>query len=221
MTRAVLLDVDGTLVDSNYQHVLAWQRAFREHGVVPGNWRIHRHIGMGGDHVVPALAGDDVERRSGDDLRAAWRRHVDPMLDDVAAVEGAHELLVALKERGATVVLASSGPAEHVERWLDLLGARDVADAWTTADDADATKPEPDLFAIAMARAGASDTGDVLAVGDSSWDCEAARRLGIRCVALRTGGFSPEDLQAAGAEKVYDDLPALAAHLDRLLSPAR
>ena len=215
---AALLDVDGTLVDSNYQHVLAWQRAFREHGVVPGNWRIHRHIGMGGDNLVPALAGDDVEKSAGDEIRAAWRRHVEPMLDDVAAVQGAHELLQALEDRGATIVLASSGPAEHVERWLDLLDARSLADAWTTADDADETKPAPDLFAIAMRKV---DAGQAVAVGDSTWDCEAAGRLGIASYALRTGGFSPEELSAAGARTVYDDLPALASDLGRVLSRPR
>lgn len=213
---AALLDVDGTLVDSNYQHVLAWHRAFTEHGVVPGNWRIHRSIGMGGDQVVPSLAGDYVEKDRGDAVRDAWRRHVDPMLDEVSEVHGARELLVALKARGAAVVLASSGPAAHVERWLDLLDARDVADAWTTAEDAEATKPAPDLFAVAMAKAGAQRA---VVVGDSTWDCEAARRLGLVSYALRTGGFSAEELRAAGATEVYDDLPALAADLDRVLAP--
>jgi HAD superfamily hydrolase (TIGR01549 family) len=213
-TPAVLLDVDGTLVDSTYQHVLAWHRAFAEHGLVPGNWRIHRHIGMGGDKLVPALVGDDADQRHGDDLRAAWRRHVDPMLDEVAAVTGARDLLVALKEHGATVVLASSGPGEHVDRWLDLLDARELADAWTTADDAEESKPAPDLFEIARDRADATDT---IAVGDATWDAEAAGRLGITSYALRTGGFSVEELRAAGAQQVYDDLPALTADLGRVL----
>ncbi len=214
MPVSVLLDVDGTLVDSNYQHVLAWQRAFAEHDLVPGNWRIHRHLGMGGDKLVPALAGEDVERRHGDDLRAAWQRHVDPMLDDVAPVNGARELIVALKEHGAVVVLASSGPAEHVDRWLDLLVARDLLDDWTTADDAEESKPAPDLFGVARDRAGA---GPAIAVGDATWDCEAAARLGVPSYGLRTGGFSVEELRAAGAQKVYDDLPSLTDDLDRLL----
>jgi phosphoglycolate phosphatase-like HAD superfamily hydrolase len=212
---SVLLDVDGTLVDSNYQHVLAWQRAFAEHGLVPGNWRIHRHIGMGGDKLVPELVGDDVERRIGDELRAGWRRHIEPMLDEVAPVTGARELLVALTERDATVVLASSGPAEHVERWVDLLDARDLVDGRTTSDDAEESKPAPDLFAIARDRAG---SGPAVAVGDATWDCEAAERLGVPSYGLRTGGFSVEELRAAGAQEVYDDLPSLTADLDRVLS---
>ena len=214
MVTGALLDVDGTLVDSTYQHVLAWQRAFAEHDIVPGNWRIHRHIGMGGDKLVPALAGDEVEATYGDSLRDAWRGHVEPMLDDITAVAGARELLVALKDRGAVVVLASSGPKDHVERWLDLLDARDLADDWTTADDAEESKPAPDLFGIARDRAG---TDAVVAVGDATWDAEAAGRLGIPAVALRTGGFSVEELRSAGAEQVYDDLPALTADLARVL----
>ena len=164
MSVSVLLDVDGTLVDSNYQHVLAWQRAFAEYDLVPGNWRIHRHIGMGGDKLVPALVGDEVEQRHGDALRAAWREHVEPLLDEIRPVTGARELLVALKERGAVVVLASSGLAEHVERWLDLLDARDLADEWTTSDDAEESKPDPELFAIAKDRAG---SGPAVAIGDA------------------------------------------------------
>jgi beta-phosphoglucomutase-like phosphatase (HAD superfamily) len=214
MSVSVLLDVDGTLVDSNYQHVLAWQRAFAEHDLVPGNWRIHRHLGMGGDKLVPALGGEEVERHHGDALRAAWRRHVEPLLDDVAPVTGARELLVALKELGAAVVLASSGPAEHVDRWLDLLQAREVADSWTSSDDAEESKPAPDLFGIARDRAG---SGPAVAIGDATWDCEAADRLGIPSYALRTGGFAVDELRAAGARQVYDDLPALTADLDRVL----
>jgi len=200
---AVLLDVDGTLVDSNYQHVIAWQRAFREHGYVPGSWRIHRHIGMGGDHLVPALLGEDVDTRLGDDLRATWEEQVEPLLDDVTPVDGARDLLVALREQGADVVLASSGKAEHLDRWLDLLGARGLVDAVTTSADAERTKPAPDVFAVAMHKVGA--TGAV-ALGDSTWDCEAAGRLGIACYALTTGGFSAAELRHSGAAAVHDDL---------------
>jgi phosphoglycolate phosphatase-like HAD superfamily hydrolase len=199
----VLLDVDGTLVDSNYQHVIAWQRAFREHGFVPGTWRIHRHIGMGGDHLVPALVGEDADRQVGDDLREAWGKHVEPLLDDVTPIDGARELLVALRDQGATVVLASSGKAGHLERWIELLDAHDLAQAVTTSEDAERTKPDPDVFAIAMQKVGA--TGAV-ALGDSTWDCEAAWRLGIPCYALVTGGFSASELRHSGAAGVWGNL---------------
>jgi phosphoglycolate phosphatase-like HAD superfamily hydrolase len=201
----VLLDVDGTLVDSNYQHVIAWQRALRDHGLVPGAWRIHRHIGMGGDQLVPALVGQDVDDEIGDEIRDGWEQHVRPLLDDVTPVDGARELVHALTGAGAAVVLASSGKAEHLERWLDLLDLRGQVDAVTTSADAERTKPHPDVFRVAMERvdAGAEDT---VALGDSTWDCEAAGRIGVRCYGLVTGGFSEAELQDAGAAGVLADL---------------
>jgi HAD superfamily hydrolase (TIGR01509 family) len=212
--RTVLLDVDGTLVDSNYQHVLAWQRAFRDHGHVPGAWRIHRHIGMGGDQLVPALVGEDVEREQGDDIRAAWEHHVTPLLDDVTAVEGATELATELGAVGVAVVLASSGKAEHLDRWLDLLGLRGKVDGVTTSDDAERTKPHPDVFAVAMEQVGSAPE-DCVALGDSTWDCEAAGRIDVPCFALVTGGFSEAELRASGAVAVATDLREAAAELGR------
>jgi phosphoglycolate phosphatase len=209
----VIADVDGTLVDSNYQNVLAWYRAFRGCGVTVPMWRVHRAVGMGGDQLVAAVAGDDVEREHGDDVRAAWAEIFGPMLDEVAPLEGARDLLVAVKEQGHQLVLASSGRPDHVEHYLDLLRARDIADAWTSSQDVEQTKPAPDLLAVAMEKV----TGQcAVALGDSVWDCQAARKLELPSVGLRTGGFGVEELAAAGASKVYDDLPALCAELDRL-----
>jgi HAD superfamily hydrolase (TIGR01549 family) len=205
-TDCVLLDVDGTLVDSNYHHVLAWQRAFRGYGRTTAGWRIHRHLGMGGDQLVPALAGEDFEREHGDDVRAAWRKAFDELIDDVVPIDGATELIRALKDSGLPVVLASSAPAEHVERYVDLLESRHVLDAWTSADDVDTTKPEPDLLAVARDRVGGRHP---VTVGDSTWDCEAARRLGAPALALRTGGFSTDELLAAGASRAFKSLPEL------------
>jgi HAD superfamily hydrolase (TIGR01549 family) len=205
-TDCILLDVDGTLVDSNYQHVVAWQRAFAGLGQAAAAWRIHRHIGMGGDQLVPAVAGQDFEDQHGDDVRAAWRAEFDKLIDDVLPADGATELVRALKDRGLAVVLASSGAAEHVEHYVDLLDVRDAVDAWTTSDDVDATKPEPDLLAVARDRVGGRDP---ITVGDSTWDCEAARRLGIVALGVRTGGFSADELLRAGAQQVFDSLPEL------------
>jgi HAD superfamily hydrolase (TIGR01549 family) len=202
----VLLDVDGTLVDSNYQHVLAWQRAFRSEGVTLAAWRVHRHIGMGGDQIVPALTSQEFDDRRGDAVRAAWRESFDEMLTGVSAVDGATELLRALKDAGATLVLASSGAKEHVEHYVDLLEAHQLADAWTTSDDVETTKPEPDLLAVARDRVGGSRP---LTIGDSTWDCEAARRLHIPAMAVVTGGFSVDELLGAGAARVFDSLPEL------------
>jgi phosphoglycolate phosphatase-like HAD superfamily hydrolase len=203
---SVLLDVDGTLVDSNYQHALAWQRAFRSEGLTVAAWRIHRHIGMGGDQLVPALTSRSFEDSHGDAVRAAWRENFDDMIGDVLPVDGATELLSALVEAGAKVVLASSGAAEHVEHYIELLDARQVVDGWTTSDDVDTTKPEPDLLQVARDRVGGRHP---LTVGDSTWDCEAAHRFGITALAVRTGGFSDDELLDAGAARVFSSLPEL------------
>ena len=132
MPPAAILDVDGTLVDTNYQHVIAWYRAFKRHDIVLPLWRIHRHIGMGGDQVVGALAGEEVERVRGDDIRAAEKELYFELIDEVEPFEGARLLIERLKERGQAVVLASSAKAEEVDRYLDLLGARELADGWTS-----------------------------------------------------------------------------------------
>jgi HAD superfamily hydrolase (TIGR01549 family) len=202
----VLVDVDGTLVDSNYQHALAWFRAFRRVDITLPLWTIHRAIGMGGDQLVAHVTDDEVERKHGDELRAGWREEFDPMLPEIHPLPGAHDLLAGIKNSGLRLVLASSGPAEHVETFLDLVGGRDLADAWTSADDAERSKPAPDLLETALRKAG---EGRPVVVGDSTWDCAAAQRADLPAVAVRTGGFSPDELYEAGAENVVDTLDDL------------
>jgi HAD superfamily hydrolase (TIGR01509 family) len=208
---ATILDVDGTLVDTNYHHALAWYRAFRRHDIVLPVWRLHRQVGMGGDKYVAALAGEDVEKRLGDDLRDAWEEIFNEMIHEVAPLAGARELLVELKERGHTVVLASSSIQEHLDHFLDLLGARDLADGWTMKDDVEASKPEPDLVEAALAQAG---TRDAVMLGDTPWDVEAARKAGIETVCVRTGGFSEQELTDAGAVMVFESIEVLRRRLD-------
>lgn len=211
MADTAVLDVDGTLVDTNYQHALAWFRAFRRHGTDVPLWRLHRAIGMGGDRLVGEVAGDEAERRLGDSVRAAWVEEFDALIDEVAPLEGAHELLVELKERGFRLVLASSGRREHVEAFLDLVDARGLADAWTTAEDAERSKPAPDLVATALDKVGGTDA---VMVGDSVFDAHAAGRLGIPTLGIRTGGFSVSELLEAGALQVFDSLVSLRRSLD-------
>jgi len=151
---AVVLDVDGTLVDTNYQHALAWYRAFRRVGITLPVWRLHRAIGMGGDQLVAAVAGDDAEREHGDTLRAAWAEEFEPMLGEVAAFDRVRDLLRTIGDHGSKVVLASSGKPDHVDAYLDLFDGRELAGAWTTSEDVERTKPEPDLAAPALARFG-------------------------------------------------------------------
>jgi HAD superfamily hydrolase (TIGR01509 family) len=209
---AAILDIDGTLVDTNYHHTLAWQRALREHGVSVPAWRIHRHIGMGGDQLVAAVAGDELERRDGDAVREAEGERYAQLIGEVAPLPGARDLILALKERGHTVVLASSAKSDEVDVYLDLLGARDVVDGWTTSADVEATKPEPDLVLAALDKAGERD-GTVL-LGDSVWDFAAAGRAGIDAVGVLSGGFSEAELRDAGALAVYGSAADVLEHLD-------
>jgi HAD superfamily hydrolase (TIGR01549 family) len=211
MPPAALLDVDGTLVDTNYHHAIAWYRAFRQNDIVLPIWRIHRHIGMGGDQLVAALCDDETENEKGDDIRDAETTLYFELIDEVRPLAGARELMEDLKRRGHAIVLASSAKAEEVEHYLDLLDARELADDWTTSADVEATKPEPDLVRAAMDKAG---NGDAVMVGDTTWDCEAAKRAGVPTVAVLTGGFSDAELREAGAAAVFHSIEELRQTLD-------
>jgi HAD superfamily hydrolase (TIGR01549 family) len=211
MCAVAIVDVDGTLVDTNYQHALAWYRAFRAHGVVLQVWKIHRHIGMGGDHMVAALAGDDVERERGDAIRATEKERYQELIDEVEPMAGSKELIAALKRRGHAVVLASSAKAEEMEHYLELLDGTESIDAYTTSADVEATKPAPDLVETALAEVGG---GDAVMVGDSTFDCESAANAGVRTIAVLTGGFSEQELRDAGAIAVFRSVEELAQRLD-------
>src|SRR5436309_3179418 len=149
---AAILDLDGTLVDSNYLHALAWSRTFHAAGIDVPLWVLHRHVGMGGDQFVPAIAGERVEREQGDALREAWREQFLPLLDEVRPLPGAHDLLQTLHERGLTVALASSAPQEDLDHYLDLLDAHDLVETATTSADVEQTKPAPDLVGVVLDR---------------------------------------------------------------------
>ncbi|OMH23601.1 HAD family hydrolase [Tersicoccus phoenicis] len=211
MADTAIFDVDGTLVDTNYQHALAWYLAFRRFDITLPVWRLHRAIGMGGDQLVAHVAGDDVEQRHGDDVRSAWVEEFDDMIDSVAAFDGATELLAEVKKRGFRLVLASSGKQKHVDRFLDLIGGKDIADAWTTSEDAEASKPAPDLVQVALDKV---EGRDAVMVGDSTWDAVAAGKADIPTIAVRTGGFSVEELTRAGATTVVESLIELRDGLD-------
>ena len=142
MGRGVIFDIDGTLVDTNYQHALAWYMAFRQHDLHLPIWQIHRHIGMGGDQLVTAVAGEEAEAEHGDALRTAHDVQYLASIQTTSVFEGSRELLADLKERGWRIVLASSAKEQEVDHYLDLLEARELADGWTTSADVEATKPE-------------------------------------------------------------------------------
>jgi HAD superfamily hydrolase (TIGR01509 family) len=210
MPPVAILDVDGTLVETNYHHAIAWYRAFTQHDVELPVWRIHRSIGMGGDQMVAALAGDNVEEEKGDDIRTAEKALYMAMIHEVRPLPDAHKLLEALKERGHTVVLASSAKEDEIEHYIDLLDARELADDWTSSADVEQTKPNPDLVQTAMKKAGSDDA---VMIGDSVWDVEAAKRAGIETIAIRTGGFGVDELTEAGAACVFDSIHDLLESL--------
>jgi HAD superfamily hydrolase (TIGR01549 family) len=206
-----ILDIDGTLVDTNYHHAIAWFRAFCQHGIVLPLWRIHRHVGMGGDQIVPALAGREVEKERGDDLREAWREVFLPLRDEICPLPGAHDLLAELHRRGCEVVLASSAPQEDLDHYLQLLDAADLVDEATTSADVEQTKPAPDLVVVALEKA----RGDhAVMVGDAVWDVHAASRAGVATIGLQTGGYGAAELREAGAVAVFEDPAALCRGLD-------
>ena len=143
VAKAALLDVDGTLIDANYQHALAWYLAFREHDITVPVWKIHRAVGMGGDQLVPALVGQEVDQEKGDDIRDKRSDIYEDLIEEVAPLEGAHQLVCDLLERDISVVLASSASEEELEHYLDLLDVRTLVDAWTTRDDVDRRSRSP------------------------------------------------------------------------------
>jgi HAD superfamily hydrolase (TIGR01509 family) len=203
---AAILDIDGTLVDTNYQHALAWYRAFRQHGMVLPVWKIHRHIGMGGDQLVASLTSESWDEQHGDDVRDAEKALYLALIEEVEPFQGARELIADLKRQGSAVVLASSAKAGEVEHYLDLLDARDLADGWTTSADVEATKPEPDLVNAAVEKAGG---GEAVMIGDTTWDVEAAKAAGVETIAVLTGGFSETELKDAGAVAVFESIEAV------------
>lgn len=213
MTSAALLDVDGTLVDTNYHHAIAWHRALRQNGAVIPVWRIHRHVGMGGDKLIAAVAGDEVEEKSGDAIREAEKALYMAMIEEVEPLEGARELIAALGDRVDRVVLSSSAKEAEVEHYVDLLDARELVDGWTTSADVEDTKPDPDLVRAALDKAEA-DEG--ILIGDTPWDVKAADRAGVKTAAVLTGGFSAAELEEAGAIAVYESIAELGEHLDEL-----
>jgi HAD superfamily hydrolase (TIGR01549 family) len=211
MSVTAILDIDGTLVDTNYHHAIAWHRALHARGHAAQMWQIHRHIGMGGDKIVAALAGEQVEESEGDQIRAAEGEAYGELIDEVEPLPGARELIEDLRTARATVILASSAKQEEVDHYLDLLEARELVDGWTSAADVEQTKPAADLVHAALDKGGA---GPALMIGDSTWDVEAADGAGVPTLAVLTGGFSEAELRERGAVAVFESIAELREQLD-------
>ena len=212
--KAVLFDLDGTLIDSNALHVRAWLEVFADKDVHVTAEAVHAQIGKGADLLVPALipgADEDTAEQFGD---AHGERFKAEYLAQARPFPHARDLLARTKAAGRRVVLASSASKEELEHYLDLLNARDLVDAATTIDDVGTSKPAPDIFASALKKAGVEGS-EAVAVGDSPYDVEAAGKAGMGTVALRSGGFRDGDLEAVGATAIYDDVAMLLAGFDR------
>jgi phosphoglycolate phosphatase len=207
----VVLDLDGTLVDSVYQHVVAWQAAFHDVGLHVGGVRIHEAIGMGGDRLVGEVAGASAETAVGDEVRKLHDSYFRSGLRTISPLDGAPELVESLLGRGHRVVLASSSEADLVDALLEIVGIGHLMHAVVTGSDDAASKPAPDLVRLAVERAGG---GPAVVVGDAVWDVDSAAAAGVPAVGLRSGGVSAERLLSAGAVAVHDGPRDLLDHLD-------
>ena len=211
--EVAVLDLDGTLVDSVYVHATAWREAFREVGLDVPTYRVHRAIGMGGDRLISAVAGDAAENSVGDVVRDLHGKLFDARLPEVHQLEGASELLEACRDAGLRIVLASSSQPDTTDKVLSLVDKAHLIEVVVPGSEGP-SKPAPDLVETALDRAG-SDSAFL--VGDSVWDVESAGRAGIPCVGLLTGGYSEAELREAGAVAVHDTPRTLAAHLGEAL----
>jgi HAD superfamily hydrolase (TIGR01509 family) len=208
----VLLDVDGTLLDTNYLQVLAWWRAFRDTGHPEVSMAdCHRAIGIGSAELVTHLLGDGAD--DVDEVMAAKERRYEPLRELVVPFPRVDELLAACRDRGLAVVLATSGEEPDLEWMVPAIGGEDVVDGATTSADVESAKPAPDLLQTAVADHGL-DPARTVAVGDTVWDVRAARDAGLPCIALTCGGISRAELVEEGADEVYDHPAELLAHLD-------
>ena len=210
---AVLFDIDGTLVDSNYLHVVAWTQAFRTVKHPVDGVRIHRGVGMGSDELLDSLLGSELATTLGDRLRDEHRENYARMRDQLRPFDGARELVAAVGRR-ATAVLATSASSEELDALLEVLDLGSAVAAVTSAKDVEAAKPHPDLVEVALDRAGVGPDRAVF-VGDTVWDVEASGRAGVTCVGVLSGGISEAELRDAGAVAVYPDAGAILADLDR------
>lgn len=214
---AVLFDVDGTLLDTNYLHALAWRRAFLETGRNVPTSELHRRVGMGSDLLISDVIGTAVPELA-ERISAARQRHFDDLGQEAAAFDGARDLLAAVRSRGTLVVLATSAGEQDLALLLKALDANELVDEIVSGAEVDDAKPSPDVFLAAMQKVNLGPEHCV-AVGDTVWDIAAARRSGIGCVCVRTGGSTQHELMEAGALAVYDDAATLLRDLDQ--SPLR
>ena len=206
---AVIFDVDGTLVDTNWFHTVSWWRTFQKAAHDIPMSRIHPLIGMGSGQLVGELVGD-----GNDDLTDGHGKEFEAFMDEIVAFPRAGDLLRALHERDVKVALATSSQEAHLRPMLDAIAADDAIDEIVNADDVDRSKPDPDIFGAALEKLGNPPSDATLVIGDTRWDIEAAQRAGLRTACVLTGGNARHDLDAAGAVAVFEDVAQILASLD-------
>lgn len=206
MLDTAVFDVDGTLVDSSYHHLIAWSRAFAAVGVQVPSCKLHACMGMGGDKLVAAAAGDAVEHAVGDDVRDRWRTEYDGLLGEVRAFPDAVSTLEAFRHAGLSVVLATSGNEDHIERTLEILELGRDDFPLVSSADVDETKPAGDLIDLAMDTVGGNHG---VLIGDTVWDVHAGEKADLPVLCVLTGGIAEQRLREAGAVRVFDDVAAL------------
>ena len=218
MIGAVLFDVDGTLIDSNDLHAAAWREAFCRFGIDIPIEEIRQQIGKGGDNLIPTLVSEQTEEARHEEIDAfrsdLFKRDYLPRIVPFPCVRELFERLVG---DGRKIVLASSAKGAEVSYHLNLIGAPDLVTATTSADDVEHSKPCPDIFAAALAKVAPLTPQEVVVVGDSPYDVQAAKKLGIRVIGMRSGGFDDQVLIDAGADELYDAPEHLLRNYERSL----
>ncbi|WP_314193956.1 HAD family hydrolase [uncultured Arthrobacter sp.] len=212
--KAVLFDVDGTLIDSAYIHTLAWWQAFRQSGFDVPMARIHRCVGMGGARLVDNLLPDSRDREVDEAILSAHSGVFGTFWPSLRAFDGARDLLAKCSQGGLAVALASSAREQDLNALRSALSADGFIDAATSANDAENSKPEPDILVAALEAVGVHASGAVY-VGDAVWDVMAASKIGIPTIALTCGGTSEAELRDVGAAEVYQGPRELLDNLGR------
>lgn len=218
MIEAVIFDVDGTLVDSVDLHAESWERAFARFGKDIPFEALRSQIGKGGDQLLPVFLDDAELKRIGADIEAA-RGEIfkSEYLRRVKGFPACPDLFAALRARGLRIALASSAKSDELKAYKRVAGIDGMTDVETSSDDAERSKPHPDIFSAALEKLGLPGER-ALVIGDTPYDAEAARRAGIASVGVLCGGFAGADIRAAGAHRIYRDPADLLAHLDDWLA---
>lgn len=210
---AVLFDIDGTLVDSNFLHVDAWAHAFAEKGLTVPSWRIQRAIGADSSELLDQLLGEDRSDELTEAVKGLHDDHYTELAPRLQILDRATDLVAAIKAHGARVVLATSAPKQELDRLLELLDIDDDIYAVTSAEDVEKAKPAPDVISVAL-ESGGVEAANAIMIGDAVWDIQAAKTAGVEAIGLLSGGTGEGDLREAGAVEVYADVAHLLEELE-------